>query len=138
MVRRASVVSEQIRDEAVERGYVALHGRFELDAAALADDGDAVVAERAGGDHRVAGPDFRRREIDAFADGADAGGDEEKAVRRAALYDFRVAGTTSTRASAAVAATDWRTRSSTEIAGPPRSPATGSAPAVRRRRPRGR
>ena len=59
---------EQRRGQLVQRRGVALELDLELELAARDHDGHAVVAERAGDEHPVAGPDAVGRESHAVGD----------------------------------------------------------------------
>jgi hypothetical protein len=88
---RARRRREEVTDEAVERGAVALDQTVEEQVASSGEDGRAVITQHPVHEDDVAGPCVRDRQMDASRDDADARGGQEELVARAALHDLRVA-----------------------------------------------
>ncbi len=73
-------------------GDVAAHGGLEGQALALADHGDAVVADGPGDDHHVAGLSVAAGDVQARRDEAHPGRVDKEAVRAAAFHHLGIAG----------------------------------------------
>jgi len=79
-------------DQPVQRRRIRQHGGAEGQVFAAGHDGDAVVADRAGEQHGVAGAGLVAGQDKTGGHDADAGGGDEHAVCLAALHHLGIAG----------------------------------------------
>ena len=82
---------QHLGDEMVERGGVAFEAGREAQGLAAAHDGNAVVAQRAGDQHLIAGPTLRAAQLHARRQRSHAARVDEHAVAMATVDHLRVA-----------------------------------------------
>ncbi len=78
-------------DQMIQRRDIALHVRLESQLAARTEHRNAVIADRTGQNHHVAGLGVRAADFHSKRQRADAGRIDVKSIRLAALHHLRIA-----------------------------------------------